>query len=190
MKLIHCSDIHLDIPFGSIMSQDKSATRKQELLGAFAQMVRFAATEDVKGILITGGLVDSEHISRQSIERVYGAMRENPQITFLMLPGNSYESAYFSMEKDMPENFKIFSDLEKKFSIDNVDVYGVYEVSKLPLFDESQTNIVLTSGNINLRGFEDRGIDYLGIGLERTYRHGDLEGGGYFCAPGSLEALD
>ena len=190
MRLIHCSDIHLDIPFGNILSQDKSATRKQELLSAFVQMVGFAASEDALGVLITGGLVDSEHISRQTMERVYAVIRENPQMQFLLLPGNSYESAYFSMEKNMPENFRIFSDLEKKFTIGNTDIYGVYDVSKLPLFDERQINIVLTSGNLNLRGFEDRGIKYLGLGLERTYKHGDLKGGGYFCAPGSLEALD
>ena len=67
MRLIHCSDIHLDIPFGNILSQDKSATRKQELLSAFVQMVGFAASEDALGVLITGGLVDSEHISRQTM---------------------------------------------------------------------------------------------------------------------------
>ena len=119
MRLIHCSDIHLDIPFGNILSQDKSATRKQELLSAFVQMVGFAASEDALGVLITGGLVDSEHISRQTMERVYAVMRENPQMQFLLLPGNSYESAYFSMEKNMPENFRIFSDLSGSRSMKN-----------------------------------------------------------------------
>ncbi|MBQ1880457.1 MAG: hypothetical protein II732_09110 [Lachnospiraceae bacterium] len=189
MRLIHCSDIHLDIPFGNILTQEKSATRKQEILSAFSSMAGFASEEGVRAVLITGGLVDAEHISRMTIDRVYKIMRDNPDVIFALLPGSSYETAYFSGEKNLPENFRIFSDLDKKLTIDNVDIYGVNEASKLPLLDEKQTNIVITSGVSQLRGFEDRGIAYLGLGLERTYRHGDLIGGGYFCAPGSLEAL-
>ncbi len=189
MRLIHCSDIHLDIPFGDILTQEKSATRKQELITAFSNMVEFAAAEEVRAILITGGLIDAEHISRHTLDMIYRAVRSNPDIIFALLPGSSYETAYFSGEKNLPENFRIFSELDKKITIDDVDIYGVYDASKLPLLDEKQTNIVIASGVSQLRGFEERGISYLGIGLERTYKHGDLKGGGYYCAPGSLEAL-
>lgn len=189
MKLIHCSDIHLDIPFGGILPPEKSATRKQEILSSFEQMVEFAAMEDVRAVMITGGLIDAEHISRTTIDRVYAAMKSVPHIVFILLPGNSYELNFFSLEKYLPENLRILNELDKKVTVDEVDIYGVYEASKLPLFNERQLNIVLTSGILNLRGFEERGISYLGLGLERSYKHGDLRGGGYYCAPGSLEAL-
>ncbi len=189
MKLIHCSDIHLDIPFGGILPPEKSATRKQEILSSFEQMVEFAAMEDVRAVMITGGLIDAEHISRTTIDRVYAAMKSVPHIVFILLPGNSYELNFFSLEKYLPENLRILNELDKKVTVDEVDIYGVYEASKLPLFNERQLNIVLTSGILNLRGFEERGISYLGLGLERSYKHGDLKGGGYYCAPGSLEAL-
>lgn len=189
MKLIHVSDIHLDIPFGGMLPPEKSATRKQEIISAFEQMIEFAVAEDARAVLITGGLIDAEHISRTTIDRVYTAMKNAHGIEFVLLPGNSYESAFFSVEKYLPDNLKILSELEKKVTIDEVDIYGVYEATKLPLFDDKQLNIVLASGLLNLRGFEERGISYLGLGLERTYRHGELKGGGYFCAPGSLESL-
>ena len=189
MKLIHCSDIHLDIPFGGILPPEKSATRKQEILSSFEQMVEFAAMEDVRAVMITGGLIDAEHISRTTIDRVYAAMKSVPHIVFILLPGNSYELNFFSLEKYLPENLRILNELDKKVTVDEVDIYGVYEASKLPLFNDRQLNIVLTSGILNLRGFEERGISYLGLGLERSYKHGDLKGGGYYCAPGSLEAL-
>ncbi len=189
MKLIHCSDIHLDIPFGGILPPEKSATRKQEILSSFEQMVEFAAMEDVRAVMITGGLIDAEHISRTTIDRVYAAMKSVPHIVFILLPGNSYELNFFSLEKYLPENLRILNELDKKVTVDEVDIYGVYEASKLPLFNERQLNIVLTSGILNLRGFEERGISYLGLGLERSYKHGVLKGGGYYCAPGSLEAL-
>ena len=189
MKLIHCSDIHLDIPFGGILPPEKSATRKQEILSSFEQMVEFAAMEDVRAVMITGGLIDAEHISRTTIDRVYAAMKSVPHIIFILLPGNSYELNFFSLEKYLPENLRILNELDKKVTVDEVDIYGVYEASKLPLFNDRQLNIVLTSGILNLRGFEERGISYLGLGLERSYMHGDLKGGGYYCAPGSLEAL-
>ncbi|MCR5746226.1 MAG: hypothetical protein K6G03_00780 [Lachnospiraceae bacterium] len=189
MRLIHCSDIHLDIPFGDILTQEKSATRKQEIISAFTAMVDFGASEGVRGILITGGMIDAEHISRHTIDMVYKTMRNHPDILFILLPATSYETAYFSAEKNLPENFRIFNELDKKITIDDVDIYGVYDASKLPLLDEKQTNIVIASNITQLRGFEDRGIAYLGIGLERTYNHGDLIGGGYYCTPGSLEAL-
>ncbi|MBQ4481758.1 MAG: hypothetical protein II966_00850 [Lachnospiraceae bacterium] len=189
MKLIHCSDIHLDIPFGGILPPEKSATRKQEIISSFEQMVEFAVAEDVGVVMITGGLIDAEHISRTTIDRVYTAIKNAHGILFVLLPGNSHETAFFSVEKYLPDNLKVFSELEKKVTVDEVDIYGVYEATKLPLFDDKQLNIVLASGLLNLRGFEERGISYLGLGLERTYRHGDLKGGGYFCAPGSLESL-
>lgn len=171
------------------MPQEKSATRKQEIISSFEQMVEFAINEDVKAVMITGGLIDAEHISRTTIDRVYNAIKNAHGITFILLPGNSYESAFFSVEKYLPDNFRVLSELDKKITIDDVDIYGVYEATKLPLFDDKQLNIVIASGLLNLRGFEERGISYLGLGLERTYRHGELKGGGYFCAPGSLEAL-
>ncbi|MBQ7583553.1 MAG: hypothetical protein IJT24_02990 [Lachnospiraceae bacterium] len=189
MKLIHCSDVHLDIPFGGILPPEKSATRKQEIISSFEQMIEFAAMEDVKAVMITGGLIDAEHISRTTIDRVYTAMKSVPHITFVLLPGNSYELNFFSLEKYLPQNLYMLTEIDKKVTIEDVDIYGVYEASKLPLFDDRQLNIVLASGLLNLRGFEERGISYLGLGLERTYRHGELRGGGYFCAPGSLEAL-
>ena len=171
------------------MPQEKSATRKQEIISSFEQMVEFAIKEHVKAVMITGGLIDAEHISRTTIDRVYNAIKNAHGITFILLPGNSYESAFFSVEKYLPDNFRVLSELDKKITIDDVDIYGVYEATKLPLFDDKQLNIVIASGLLNLRGFEERGISYLGLGLERTYRHGELKGGGYFCAPGSLEAL-
>ena len=171
------------------MPQEKSATRKQEIISSFEQMVEFAINEDVKAVMITGGLIDAEHISRTTIDRVYNAIKNAHGITFILLPGNSYESAFFSVEKYLPDNFRVLSELDKKITIDDVDIYGVYEATKLPLFDDKHLNIVIASGLLNLRGFEERGISYLGLGLERTYRHGELKGGGYFCAPGSLEAL-
>ena len=189
MKLIHCSDINLDIPFGGMLPPEKSATRKQEIISSFEQMVEFAVNEDVRAVMITGGLIDAEHISRTTIDRVYAAMKSASQIVFVLLPGNSYESAFFSLEKYLPDNLRILNELDKKVTVDEVDIYGVYEATKLPLFDDKQINIVIASDIQNLRGFEDRGISYLGLGLERTYRHGELKGGGYYCAPGSLEAL-
>lgn len=189
MKIIHVSDIHLDIPFGGMLPPEKSATRKQEIISSFEQLIDFARDEDAKAVLITGGLIDAEHISRTTIDRVYTAMRSAQGILFVLLPGNSYESAFFSLEKYLPDNLRILSEIDKKVTIDDVDIYGVYEASKLPLFDDKQLNIVLASGLLNLKGFEERGISYLGLGLERTYRHGELKGGGYFCAPGSLESL-
>lgn len=189
MKLIHCSDIHLDIPFGGILPQAKSATRKQEIISSFEQMIEFGKKEDVRAVMITGGLIDAEHISRTTIDRVYTAIKNAPEILFILLPGNSYESAFFSVEKYLPDNFRVLSELDKKVSIEDIDIYGVYEASKLPLFDDKRLNIVLASGLLNIRGFEERGISYLGLGLEKTYRHGEMKGGGYYCAPGSLESL-
>ena len=95
MKLIHVSDIHLDIPFGGMLPPEKSATRKQEIISAFEQMIEFAVSEDAKAVLITGGLIDAEHISRTTIDRVYTAIKSAQGIEFVLLPGNSYESAFF-----------------------------------------------------------------------------------------------
>ena len=51
MKLIHCSDLHLDSALGSNFTPEKAQQRNAELCAAFARMVQFAVREQVQAVL-------------------------------------------------------------------------------------------------------------------------------------------
>ena len=59
MKIIHCSDLHLDSKMERKLSLTKSSERRNELLNNFQRLISFAKENDVKAILISGDLFDS-----------------------------------------------------------------------------------------------------------------------------------
>ena len=63
MKIIHCSDLHLDSKMEANLSKEKSKQRKNEMLFAFQNMINFANENNVKIIIIAGDLFDKNKVS-------------------------------------------------------------------------------------------------------------------------------
>ena len=70
MKLIHCSDFHLDSALGCNFSPAQAKLRNAELCATFGRMVRFAVAEQVDAVLIAGDLFDSSYVSRQTVDYI------------------------------------------------------------------------------------------------------------------------
>ena len=58
MKIIHCSDLHLDSKMKSNLDSKKAKERRDEILITYQNMINFAKENGVKIILIAGDLFD------------------------------------------------------------------------------------------------------------------------------------
>ena len=106
-RFIHCADLHLDSCMESHLSPLQAQRRRQELLQTFSHMAAYAASHQVRGILISGDLFDTEQVSLSTISELLHCIHEHPQIDFLYLPGN-HDSGCISrlfISMDLPDNF-------------------------------------------------------------------------------------
>ena len=67
MKIIHCSDLHLDSKMETHLTKQQSAERKAELLETFSRMVHYAAQNQVSVIMICGDLFDTARVSSTTV---------------------------------------------------------------------------------------------------------------------------
>ena len=121
LKLIHGADFHLDSPFSGLTPQ-QAAQRRGEQRTLLDRLARLAREKEADLVLLSGDLLDSERVYRetaQSLARVLGAI---PCPVFIS-PGNhdfySARSVYATL--DWPENVYIF----REGRIEGVDLPGL-----------------------------------------------------------------
>ncbi len=206
MKLIHCSDLHLDSKMESNLSREQARERKRELLLTFERLVSYASDHGVRGILIAGDLFDGTYITKTAARMVEDQIRSHPQIDFLYLKGNHEKDSFLVGLDEVPANLKVFSDTWTKFSYGNVAVTGVEltpENSK-NIYDslvlkQDDVNIVMLHGQeasyevknqaetIHIRALQNKYIDYLALGHIHQYKYQKLDNRGNYCYCGCLE---
>ena len=206
MKIIHCSDLHLDSKMETNLSSIKAKERKQEILNTFEKMVSYAGENDVDAIIIAGDLFDSARITNSTKTRVLNIISKNKNIKFLYLCGNHDEDNFISLLEDKPENLYVFDKKWTTFDVGNVKISGVaidenncntiYDTLNLKAED---LNIVVLHGqissynskdraeNINLTKLKNKNIDYLALGHIHEYVQDKLDKRGVYCYSGCLE---
>lgn len=202
VKIIHCSDIHLDSKMESNLSPRQAKERNAEILNTFSRLVTYAQQNDVKVVLIAGDLFDTQRVSRQTAGFVLDRMEQAGDIDFLYLRGNHDESHDIFM-RELPGNVKAFSDTWSTYRYDSVTITGAELTgnnwntlySQLDL-KESDTNIVMLHGQVSGQPGEEcvcipqlRGkhIDYLALGHLHSYQKERLDQEGQYCYCGCLE---
>lgn len=202
MKIIHCSDLHLDSALGSNFSPEKAKQRQAELCATFARMVRFAVREQVRAILIAGDLFDGAYVSVRTANFVTEQIRGAKDITFFYLRGNHDENHVFT-NGDKPDNLKTFGPRWESCRLDSVvitamepegslwqEMYGLLKLKKEDL------NIVMLHGQtatmpepekIALPLLQNKNIRYLALGHLHGYRKGRLDPDGEYCYCGTPE---
>ena len=108
MKIIHCSDIHLDSALGRNFSAAQARERNAELCATFERLVSFAVREQVSAVLIAGDLFDSGYVSSQTAHYVLEQIRSAENVTFFYIRGNHDECRDAFSGCSMPENLKTF----------------------------------------------------------------------------------
>lgn len=206
MKIIHCSDLHLDSKMEANLDKEKAKQRKNEILLSFQNMIDFANKNDVKIIIIAGDLFDKNKVSVKAKNIVKDAIINNPNIDFIYLKGNHDEESFIT--ENMPENLKLFNGYGWiSYRYGNIVISGIefgkqdnYEIYESLMLNQSDFNIVVLHGQetnymdpkdkaeiINLRELKNKNIDYLALGHIHKYKLEKLDNRGLYCYSGCLE---
>lgn len=204
MKLIHCSDIHLDSRMESNLSSSQAQERNNEICMTFSRMVAYASKHGVSVILIAGDLFDNERISARTSAFFLDTVTQAPGIDFLYLRGNHDESKRAFAGRTLPTNLKFFlSNQWTYYRYGQVTIAGlewdrtnqVSAYQTLSLCPED-TNLVMLHGQESTQPGEDavcipslRGkhINYLALGHLHSYKRAPLDHSGEYCYCGCLE---
>lgn len=206
MKIIHCSDLHLDSKMETNLDKEKARQRKNEILIAFQNMVNFANENDVKVIIIAGDLFDKNKISVKAKNIVKDTITANKNIDFIYLKGNHDEGSFITDE--IPENLKLFNKNNwTSYRYENIVITGIefgekneYEIYKSLILNQNDFNIVTLHGQeanysdkkdkaeiINIKELKNKNIDYLALGHIHKYKMEKLDNRGIYCYSGCLE---
>lgn len=202
MRLIHCSDLHLDSKMESNLSPRQARERSGEMLAAFVRMVEWAGDNGVRGILLAGDLFDTGRVTKKTADFVVDTIRNAPEIDFYYLRGNHDEKDPLT-GRELPGNLHLFGREWTTCRLEDVTITGLeldrenwescYDSLKLARED---TNIVLLHGQVSTQPGEElialprlRGkfIDYLALGHIHSYRADRLDDRGVWCYCGCLE---
>lgn len=190
MRLIHCSDIHLDSALRTNLPWQEAQERKQELLATFLRMIAYAQEQGVRAVLIAGDLFDTKEVSETAYQTVLSAIRQHPEIDFLYLCGNHDEQQLFQAW-EVPDNLKLFPGIGKAYRYGNVVITGLNRLDlqeKLKLREED-LNIVMLHGQIDsIAKYAGKYIDYMALGHIHSYESCPIDARGTYCYCGCLEA--
>ncbi len=187
MKMIHCSDIHLDAAMSGLSDPNKAEERRNEILLTFVRMVRYAVKNDIRAILIVGDLFDSDKISPATADIVEKCISGNESIDFFYVGGNHERDAFLNALSSRPANLFTFEDQKTyRYEEEGITVTAASDPSELSL-SPSDINIVLYHGTVRPNAWTGKNIDYLALGHFHSLKEGALGSRGRYCYSGCLE---
>lgn len=207
MRIIHCSDLHLDSRMETNLDKEKARERRQELMLTFEKMASYARENKVDIIMIAGDLFDTgNNVQIRMKERVLDLIRHYKDIDFLYLQGNHDYTDFFKNLDHVPENLKLFDTIWKSYAYEDLIISGVELVPENNgiiyndlILDQTKVNIVMLHGQeslyagkndgelINLKELRNKNIDYLALGHIHEYKREKLDERGIYCYSGCLE---
>ncbi|MDR1939533.1 MAG: metallophosphoesterase [Clostridiales bacterium] len=207
MKIIHCSDIHLESPLRLNFSAQKAKERRAEIFESFCGLVGYAEAKNVKAVIIAGDLFDTDDVSERVKRGVEDVIRLHGGISFFLLRGNHDKTAGLFDKTGVPGNLKLFdAGRWTAYDLDGVTVSGInppYEYSDGlcggPRLDPGGLNIAVMHGAavnyksgdmtdaVLLPQLRDKNIDYLALGHYHNFFRADLDKRGIYCYSGCLE---
>ncbi len=109
-KILHIADLHLDSPFRDdpISEAEK---RRADLRNVFLNALKYASENEVKLVLISGDLFDSNYYSKETLDFLSESFAESPNCHFVIAPGNHDPYKYASPYKkcNFPPNVTVFT---------------------------------------------------------------------------------
>lgn len=209
LKLIHGADFHLDSPFSGLTPEQAALRRSEQrqLLDALAQLAR---EKEADLVLLSGDLLDSERVYRETAQALARALGNIPCPVFIA-PGNhdpyTPGSVYATLE--WPDNVHIFQEAhitQVDLPQQNCTVYGraftssYYTVSPLAGFQAQRTGgrtqIMCLHGEVASQSnyapispadIAASGLDYLALGHIHQTSGLRREGDTFWAYPGCPE---
>lgn len=199
MKIIHAADIHFGSKINSLRGLGEK--RRREIRDTFKRMVNYAHENDVKVILLSGDVFDTNIPKSDDKAFFYSCIKDNPDIDFLYLRGNHDNDENY-LKEELP-NLKLFTDKWSSYKYDNIVISGI-EITEdnysslysLLSLNKDNINIVMLHGyenttstvdNINIPLLKNKNIDYLALGHIHSYIDKKLDDRGRYVYPGCLE---
>ena len=108
MKIIHCSDLHLDADLRSRFDAESAADRRAELMNTFRRLCRQARELHARAVLICGDLFDTDAPSPSAVRAVEDLVLTYSEILFFCLRGNHDSRSVLFRTREMPGNFRLF----------------------------------------------------------------------------------
>ena len=209
MKIIHCSDLHLDADLRTKYDAASAAERRAELLDTFRRLCRYAGEEDVSAVLICGDLFDTGSPSPSAVRTVEDLILGNSDLLFFYLRGNHDGRSALFRSRPKPDNLCLFGQDWTSWELSRSCEQGrrvcitgrepSNAVFTSPAPDPSCLNIVMLHGQVRegytapdpesvpLSALRGRGIDYLALGHFHHYRSFALDERGSAAYCGCLE---
>ena len=207
MKIIHCSDLHLDSKMKSNLDSMKAKERRDEILRTYQNMVEYAAKNDVKIIIIAGDMFDKKNITVKAKNVVLDSICSHPEIDFIYLKGNHDEASFILDLEEIPSNLKLFTNTGwTNYRYGKVVISGIefgevsnYEIYSTLMLNKNDINIVTLHGQetkydqkdkaeiINIQSLKNKNIDYLALGHIHKFKQERIDNRGIYCYSGCLE---
>ena len=203
MKIIHCSDAHLDSAMERNLSQAQARERNAEICATFGRLVKYAAENQVDAVLIAGDLFDTDRVSARTADYVMERIRGAETVEFFYLRGNHDEAADVFAGMELPDNFKTFGKKWVRYHRGEVAITGLEldrenweDAFDRLVLDPEDINIVMLHGQISTQSGEEliplpklrgRHIDYLALGHIHSYQKEKLDDRGDWCYCGCPE---
>ena len=209
MKIIHCSDLHLDADLRTRFDAASAAERRAELLDTFRRLCFYARQQEVTAVMICGDLFDSESPSPSAVKAVEDLIISCSDILFFYLRGNHDSRPALFRTQARPDNLFLFDQSWSSWEL-SPDVIGGRRICitgrepgsdtfAAPDLDPACLNIVMLHGQVRdgytapdpeqvpLSTLRGCGIDYLALGHLHHYRFFALDDRGSAAYCGTLE---
>lgn len=207
MKIIHCSDLHLDSKMKSNLDSMKAKERRDEILRTYQNMVEYAAENDVEIIIIAGDMFDKKNITVKAKNVVLDSIFSHPEIDFIYLKGNHDEASFILDLEEIPSNLKLFTNTGwTSYRYGKIVISGIefgnlsnYEIYNTLMLNKNDINIVTLHGQevkydqkdkaeiINIQSLKNKNIDYLALGHVHRFKQERIDNRGIYCYSGCLE---
>ncbi len=201
MRLLHCSDLHLDAPMNTSLSPERRHKRRLELEGTFLRLLEEAERLGAV-LLITGDLFDSKTPARSTVAYIKEAMREHPSVRILLIAGN-HDETLPSLLAPLPEHVTLFAGAIERVSFPDCDIYGSSSLAlteedyRALSFDEGRVNILMLHGTVTegqtgseliaLSELRGKGLDYLALGHFHHFKTAPIDDRGVYAYAGTPE---
>ncbi|MCR5626038.1 MAG: metallophosphoesterase [Lachnospiraceae bacterium] len=191
MKIIHCSDIHLDAPLSANFSRSNAMRRRNEILLTFVKMVKYAVDNRVNAIIIAGDLFDTDTPTVETANIVKACIENNADIDFIYLQGNREGNAFLkTFTGGLPYNFKVFDRHDTALRYKETVIAHFEHPEDAPSFYEGDINIVINYGEIDPARWAGKNINYMAMGHYHKHIEGPIDQRGVYCYSGCIEGRD
>lgn len=203
IKLLHCADIHFDMPFTSLGNDGRKAgIRRAELRQCFQRIISLAKEERVDLLLICGDLFEQQYVHGSTISFICDEFEKIRDIAIAMIPGNHdpfHPGSYYKCHK-WPDNVHILPEEGSFFAEKEKGLYVFHSTVEKNQLNTSDINICMAHGTLDMNigkntfnpisstRLEGLGADYIALGHFHN-RIGNAGKKGTVFNPGSPEPL-